>query len=262
MISKKIVVLLSIVSAINIVILCCNLNVVNLVHTSEVSPSGETSLDNKITFELPDNSILQISENRLSENKEGEYIENRWELNEIDMILNSVKGKWCIDKYRSFVPASIYYLSLYHYNLKYNTEYLTKLIDRYVEKQSIAQNHIPDIQFSIKEDNDESVDNNYIFSESFQSPISIIFSRNTVGDAYPDRVYRTAITIDDDFKPTYPVIYLQFYVIDKEQNNEDNIDLDESHIGHMIRPVTMIISSDKTVCLLVDGAFYSLEKVH
>ena len=139
---------------------------------------NDSSEDAYIVFTLPDGYVLQISEKRLSENKEGEYIENRWDLNEVDAILDSVKGEWCIDRYCSFVPASIYYLSLYHYNLKYDTEYLTKLIDRYVEKQSIAQNHIPDIQFSIKEDNDESVDNNYIFSESYQSPISIIFSRN------------------------------------------------------------------------------------
>lgn len=74
-------------------------------------------------------------------------------MDEIDDILNSIKGDWNVDKYIGFVDSSIYYPDLFDYNNNLEQNVKDKLINNYKEKVKNAKNNIPKIYFSVKKYN-------------------------------------------------------------------------------------------------------------
>ena len=87
MIIKKNKAILATITIINIALLFCNILIMLFFNSNEVSPQGETSLSDNVIFELPDDNILKISVSRLNCETDGEHVENRWTLDEIDFEL-------------------------------------------------------------------------------------------------------------------------------------------------------------------------------
>lgn len=192
--------------------------------------------------------LLKIHKDRINDDIYGTgQLDNRWELNEIDDILNSVKGSWQIDEYIGFVYPSLYYSGLdWRDNLGQAEK--ERLNEAYEEKVRKAKTNIPDVSFSIKEYNDEETNSNYIFVNGrYRSPISIILSVDRLNHNYP--IYKDQTTISADFHVEYPVIYVKFFINFFEESQTIRYE-----------PATLVISSDNKFYILIDGAFYSLKK--
>ena len=204
-----------------------------------------------IEFKLPDGNVLSVDENRITEFYGWGHLENRWELEEVDTILNSMKGFWEIDEYIGFLSPNIYNGMLFDFPSE-NDPYFGELYDQYDEKVRFAKENVPDIFFSIKETNYENTSENYIYTGGrFYSPVNIILSMDRSGDYYPVLSERT--TISGDFTVEYPVLYIQFFLND----------VDENQRGSKYQSATIIITSDPNskILLLTEGAFYSIKKM-
>lgn len=208
--------------------------------------SGENK-NNVITMTILDKNTISIDKDRITDDIYGSYLDNRWELSEIDSILNSIKGTWRVNEYVGFVESSIYYPDLFDHNDNLGDDIKEQLHKEYKEKVDSAKRNIPEIYFYIKEYDGKSTNNNYIYvNGNYLSPISIIMSVDLLNDNYPVFVDRT--TVSTDFSVEYPVIYIKFFL---EQNGEDLI--------KKFCSATLVISSDNKFYILVDGAFYSLK---
>lgn len=199
-----------------------------------------TEHNSMIEFCILGNEIIKIDKSRFDDFGTGR-LENRWELSEIDKIMESIKGVWVIDQYIGFVNPSIYYPDLFDYNDNLDKSIKSSLYDLYDDKVRSAKKNIPAICISIREHNGQEIYDNYIHNEGYFSPVSIILSLDKENDYYPIFVDQNAIS--KDFDAEYPVMYIRFTLY-----NED-----------IYNPATLIITSDNKFYILIDGAFYSLK---
>lgn len=231
---------------------CDNKYVLNNVdtrnHNSNMKIKSELSTNNdSISISILGKKNIAINTDRICDDIYGiGQLDNRWNLNEIDDILNSIKGDWKIDKYIGFVDSSIYYPDLFDYRDNLEESKKNTLIKNYKKKVKSAQNSIPNVYFSVNKHNGEDVISNYInVNGNYLSPISIILSLDRLNDDYPVFVDQT--TISNDFYVEYPVIYIKFFI---KYNEAKEIEKYE--------PATLVLSSDNKFYILIDGAFYSV----
>lgn len=215
---------------------------------SYVKSKSELSTNNSsISISILDKKTLSIDKDRMGDDIYGTgQLDNRWNLNEIDDILNSIKGDWEIDKYIGFVSPGIYYPDLFDHHDNLEQSIKDNLIRKYKEKVKSAKNNIPNIYFSVKKHDGEDTNSNYItVNGNYLSPISIILSLDRLNDDYPVFVDRT--TISSDFTVEYPIIYIKFFI--KHNDGKNKVQYE---------PATLVLTSDNKFYILIDGAFYSL----
>ncbi len=210
--------------------------------------------NNSIDINLLGKRTLSINEDRINNEVYGvgHLDDNRWELEEIDQIMNQIKGVWYIGEYVGFVDSTIYYPDLY--DSKYHKDELSnkELILEYEKKVENAKSKKPANCFSVKEikflDNWKDTSANCIFVEGWDpSPVNIVLSIDRSSDNYP--VFVDATTITKDFWVEYPVLYIKFFIRKGE-------DLQPAHY----ESATLVLSSDNKFYFLMDGAFYTLKK--
>ncbi len=219
--------------------------------SNSISPpeADKEMKEETITFELPNGNILSVDKERITDFYGWGHLENRWKLEEIDTILDSIKGYWEIGEYIGFVADGIYYGELFDY-IDENDPYQAQLLAQYNEKVKSAQENIPDIFFSIKERNYTDISENYIYTNNrFYSSVNIILSLDRMADNYPILSERT--TISKDFLAEYPVLYVQFFLNDTVEDQR----------GTNYRSATIVMTSDNRLLILIDGAFYSIKKI-
>jgi hypothetical protein len=190
---------------------------------------------------------LSIEKDRFNDGIYGTgQLDNRWNLNEIDVILNSIKGDWRIDEYVGFLDSSIYYPELFDSNNSIGESLRNKLMDDYTKRIEDSKSNIPNLAFSVRKYGGKDSSSNYlIVKDTYLSPISIVLSVDRIYENYPVFVDQTTISMD--FVVEYPVIYIKFFMKD----NEDGSDV-------KYKPATLVLSKDNHFYVLVDGAFYSV----
>ncbi len=232
-----------------------NMQVVSnsLVIKNESTSYEEDSEESKddscyIEVEIYGGINLKIEKERFNDDIYGTgQLDNKWTLEEIDMILNAVQGEWTIDRYEGFVAAPIYLSDLFDSDNLDESE-RNVLLDGYNADIESAKNNIPRFTFSIKNYDSRGSNSNYIVVNEFNlSPMSIILSLDKVSENYPVFVDRTAITMDIDIK--YPVVYIKFFTM--ISNEEDEFEY---------TPATIIMSRDEQLYILIDGAYYSVKR--
>jgi len=199
-----------------------------------------------VIFTLLNGNTLTISKDRIGDGDVYgvDHIDNKWELSEIEDILNAIKGNWTIDDYVGFAASTIYYLPERFDNV--GEDVRSKAQNDYDEKVENAKIIIPDVYFSVKEYHGKDSDNNYIYvNDNYLSPISIVLSLDRSNDSYP--IFRAQTAISGDFFAEYPVLYINFFIREDRQTKE-------------YKPATLVITSDNRFYILIDGAFYSLIK--
>lgn len=203
----------------------------------------ESGIDeDKISVSIFGDQTLIIDKSRF--NGTGQ-LNNRWSLNEIDVILNSIQGEWEIERYIGFVVSSIYYPDLFDHSDNIAEDVRNNLIEDYNKKVESAKKNIPNISFSVKRHNTLDTDSKYIIvNDDYQSTISIILSMDRIDEYYPVFVDQTTLSID--FVVEYPVIYIKFFIEYKD-------DLEARY-----EPATLVLTKDNKFYILVDGAFYSV----
>lgn len=172
-------------------------------------------------------------------------LNNLFTLDETNIILNTIKGTWEVDEYAGFVTYTTYY--------DYDESGVDgKTFEEYQEDEERAATNIPDFTISIKQRfgayGIDDIDENYIFVNGYSSPLSIILSPSIREDEYP--VFRNQTLIGYDYKTedSYPVIYIQFFYPDYEENEI------------IYKSATLALTSDGQFLLLKDGGFYTLKK--
>lgn len=252
------------ITALSILVTSCTTDrssTMNFEQTTELKSKQETTVDTKIITEeknctkinLPNGDILSIEKNRVDDDVYGTgQLDNRWSLSEIDSILTSIKGTWEIDEYVGFIDSSIYDPELFdkHNNLKQSIK--EELYNNYKKSIQDAKENIPELCFSIKQyehySGTKNTSNNYIYTNAYPSPISIILSLDKMDDNYP--IFRDRTTVSTDFSMDYPVIYIKFFI---SSTDNDQIEI--------YKPATLVLSDDYKFYILIDGAFYSLKNL-
>ena len=196
-----------------------------------------------LEFEILGKETLSIDESRIDDL----FLDNRWTLEEIDKILNSIKGCWTVDQYVGFVSDETYFPQLRPID-NIDEQWRRDLKEEYQVKVEEAKNNLPSLIFSIKERDLPflETDANYIYIDGFSpSPISVTLSmENEVLSMLAD----SEMTADSpDFQAEYPVLYIRFFF--SEDRDDERVYL----------PATLVITSDDRFYLLLDGAFYSLK---
>lgn len=210
----------------------------------------ESGIDkDSISVSIFGEETLLIDKSRFNDDMYGTgQLNNRWRLNEIDVILNSIQGEWKTEEYIGFVDSSIYYTDLFDRSDNIEEDVRNSLIEEYNKKVESAKKNIPNISFSVKRHNTQDTNSNYIIvNGNYLSPISIILSMDRIDDNYPVFVDQTTLSMD--FAVEYPVIYIKFFI----KYMEDDLDV-------RYEPATLVLSKDNKIYILVDGAFYSMVK--
>jgi len=259
-IKKKFIVLIIVVHTI-VLLTSCNSEYNSedsIYHGSmnEINNNSEYSeVDNDtISISILGKKTLYINKDRMNDDVYGTgQLDNRWSLNEIDDILNAIKGVWKVDDYVGFVAPTLYYSDLFDRHNNIGEDVKTRLYESYEEKIKNAKANIPDLYFSVKKYRKthgyRDTNSNYIYTDGVHSSsISIILSTNRINDYYTIFVNRTAIS--GDFIAEYPVLYIQFFIrlIDDNQ-------------AIKYEPATLVITSDDRFYILINGAFYSLKNL-
>lgn len=201
-----------------------------------------------IRFQVLDGETLIIDSHKMYDN-----YDTRWELAEIDAIMNSLEGTWQADSYQGFVLPELFYSEL---NVRFDTwpeNVREEYAERYQQHVQAAQEHVPDYLFTIEKNPLGKPGNNYIYVTGkhgrHPSWVNISFHRNSFNEIFAPGVYDT-VCISSDFQVEYPVLYLQFFICYEE---EDEIE--------RYRPATFVVTADKQFMVQLDGAFYSLKQV-
>lgn len=205
----------------------------------------EKSIDEVLHFSVLGKTTIEVEKSRVKDDIFGvEHLDSRWELEEIDKILDAISGTWKTDAYVGFVESSVYYPELFDKSNNLDEDTKKQLVERYNERVLEAKANVPELSFSIKECNGEETDKNYIYAEGvYPSPVSMILSLDRFSDNYPVFVDQT--TISSDFTVTYPVLYIKYYIRDVESNETGSF-----------QAATLVITSDDKFYFLKDGAFY------
>lgn len=205
---------------------------------------------NVISITLLDNNILTINKKRLTgDGFAPDRLDNRWQLTEIDKIMNSIKGTWTIDEYIGFIDSSVYHGDLFDPKDNLDQEIKDKIYAEYEAEIEKAKSNIPKLEFSVKECNGKETNSNGIYQNNvYPSPTIIILSPDRFNDRWPK--YRDSTILSRDFFAEYPVIYIKFFILHAENNYEATFE-----------PATLVITSDKRFYVLIHGAFYSLKNI-
>lgn len=84
---------------------------------NSVEQNNEDDLKDVLYFTVLDGETIEIYKERIYDEYYGLHrLDNRWEPDETDKIMNAMKGKWKTDQYVGFVDQSIYYPELYDHN--------------------------------------------------------------------------------------------------------------------------------------------------
>lgn len=223
-----------------------NVKINNYLEKTNCLQNSENDVKNEETIEISVfGKKIFVEEKRLQNHSlVDNKLDNRWELAEVDTILQAIRGKWKVDKYIGFVPANIYFPDLFASQETLSEDIRENLYREYDELVQQAQDNVPDITFTVKEGEVEN--ENYIYvNDSFKSPFSMILSMERDNDYYPCFLEET--TVSSDFYVKYPVIYIRIFV-----------NVYEEETCYM--PATLILTSDDNFIVLIDGAFYLLEK--
>lgn len=219
---------------------------IEIIHAKE-----DVCVDNKkhefVRANLYGNNTLNIDLSRLNDNIYGvEQINNRWSLEEIDVILNSIKGIWKISNYIGFIPYKLYEPGLF--GISEVNDKTKKMIDKYDKAVEKSKNRAFDFLIYIRSfDNSFTAQNSVVVKNEnaiFESPISIILSMDKNQENYP--VFSDQTSLSQDFLVKYPVIFIKFFLKDNTNN---------------YLPATILLSSDNKSYILIDGAFYELKRV-
>lgn len=193
-----------------------------------------------ITFCVLGKETLEIDEDRFEYGR----LDNLWELDEINKIFDSLQGEWEIDQYFDFVYWRIYEPDLFDLHDNIGEERRQSLFEAYYEKVKAAEENIPELSFSIRKKLGEERKENYVYQQGYESPVSIIMSKDRNSEFYPG--FRASCAIPKDEHMEYPVLYIKFmrYRFDKK----------------ISEPATLVIAADGGFYVLIDGAYYSLKQ--
>lgn len=196
----------------------------------------------ELEFRILGKETLSIDYSRI----ESSFLDNRWTLEEIDKILNSIKGYWTVDQYMGFVSDETYFPQLRPID-NIDEQYRSDLMEEYQIKVEEAKNNLPSLVFSIKEIIKSETDANYIYINGIlPSPIAVVLSME---NEVPSMLANSEMTADSpDFEAEYPVLYIRFFFYEDNSNSEREYS-----------PAALVITSDDRFYLLLDGAFYSLK---
>ena len=116
--------------------------------------------------------------------------------------------------------------------------------------RTVSQNEkicdpVPDISVEVQPV-EEYEDGYTIRVNGYESPFSIILSTERINDEYP--IYSDTTTLSESFFVEYPVVYIKLFAKFKDGESD------------RYNPATVIVSADGQVLLLMEGAFYSLER--
>lgn len=209
-----------------------------------VIPSHETTVveENKfVEFNILGKNIIRIDMARFDSFGTGR-LENRWELEETDLIFESLKGVWKIESYVGFVDSSLFDPDLFDKDDNLDVTVKKELYDTYLMKLENAKDNIPEIYFSVREQNGNDTNKNYIYSGTYSSPVSITLSLDRLNDYYPLFADQNAISMD--FNVKYPVMYIRFAL----------------DVNNNLKSATLVLDSDNKIYILMEGAFYSLKR--
>lgn len=218
----------------------------------ELMSFGHDASKNDIEVSILGKKTIYIKKDRFLDDDDiygTGQLDNRFTLDEMDSILNAIKGKWKLGEYIGYVDYTLYYPDLFDCRDSLEQSVQNDIIKKYKQKVNIAKSSIPKIDISIKQCKNKNVYNNYIIvNDNYLSPISIIISLDRITDNYPVFVDRT--TISTDFFVKYPVIYIKFFIESIES---------ESGVKKY-EPATLVLTNDSKFYILIDGAFYSVVK--
>ncbi len=216
-----------------------NENASNTEISYEKESTEAAPLKDSITFKVLDGNEISVEKSRLSDT---DRINNRWSIEEVDAILAPLQGIWRADSYKGYILPDLCKF-LPDDNLGEETQ--KKLLEEYDEEVREAENTIPDIEIEFQTPAKYEKEN-AIWANNYNSPFSIILSTARINDYYPS--YKDSTTYSESFLVEYPVIYIKLFARFEEETTE------------IYKPATIVVSADNQVMLLIEGAFYSLER--
>ena len=209
---------------------------------SGTEKDGKNVSENEnITFRVLDGKEISVSRDRLMDT---ERINNRWSLEETDAMIAPLKGTWTTDTYMGYVLP--YNLRKFEPDTYADEEARETFFGEYHEEVRAAEESpVPDINVEVQPV-EEYEDGYTIRVNGYESPFSIILSTERINDEYP--IYSDTTTLSESFFVEYPVVYIKLFAKFKDGESD------------RYNPATVIVSADGQVLLLMEGAFYSLER--
>ena len=173
-----------------------------------------------------------------------ERINNRWSLEETDAMIAPLKGTWTTDTYMGYVLP--YNLRKFEPDTYADEEARETFFGECHEAVRAAEESpVPDISVEVQPV-EEYEDGYTIRVNGYESPFSIILSTERINDEYP--IYSDTTTLSESFFVEYPVVYIKLFARFKDGESD------------RYNPATVIVSADGQVLLLMENAFYSLER--
>lgn len=201
----------------------------------------DVSENENITFRVLDGKEISVSRDRLMDTGR---INNRWSLEETDAMIAPLKGTWTTNTYMGYVLP--YNLRKFEPDTYADEEARETFFGEYHEAVRAAEESpVPDISVEVQPV-EEYEDGYTIRVNGYESPFSIILSTERINDEYP--IYSDTTTLSEKFFVEYPVVYIKLFASFKDGESD------------RYNPVTVIVSEDGQVLLLMEGAFYSLER--
>ena len=209
---------------------------------SSTEKDGKNVSENEnITFRVLDGKEISVSRDRLMDT---ERINNRWSLEETDAMIAPLKGTWTTNTYMGY--ALPYNLRKFEPDTYADEEARETFFREYHEAVRTAEESpVPDISVEVQPV-EEYEDGYTIRVNGYESPFSIILSTERINDEYP--IYSDTTTLSESFFVEYPVVYIKLFAKFKDGESD------------RYNPATVIVSADGQVLLLMEGAFYSLER--
>ena len=201
----------------------------------------DVSENENITFRVLDGKEISVSRDRLMDTGR---INNRWSLEETDAMIAPLKGTWTTNTYMGHVLP--YNLRKFEPDTYADEEARETFFGEYHEAVRAAEESpVPDISVEVQPV-EEYEDGYTIRVNDYESPFSIILSTERINDEYP--IYSDTTTLSEKFFVEYPVVYIKLFASFKDGESD------------RYNPATVIVSADGQVLLLMEGAFYSLER--
>lgn len=120
-----------------------------------------------------------------------------------------------------------------------------------------SKQNIPD--FWISTYKTDSRINKIYTNGQYESSVSIVLCNDKEDENAPLFENETAISYDFDAK--YPVLYIKFFVTERiEDVDEKTEDYIYDIPKYKYKPATLVFPSDNTSYILIDGAFYTIER--
>ena len=226
------------------------------IQTSACSAEGQESqgiwhneYESEIEISSTEEERKDVSENknitfRVLDGKEISVSRDRWSLEETDAMIAPLKGTWTTDTYMGY--ALPYNLRKFEPDTYADEEARETFFGEYHEAVRAAEESpVPDISVEVQPV-EEYEDGYTIRVNGYESPFSIILSTERINDEYP--IYSDTTTLSESFFVEYPVVYIKLFARFKDGESD------------RYNPATVIVSADGQVLLLMENAFYSLER--